>query len=398
MFYQLKDLKDKIYNEVNEMTIILNELKKIFNIKSIFLLIIITMTMYFLFIEFNIVNFPNGRPSLDIYDIFVDMKDSYGEFMDEEEFEDFKRKYEETKKEADKYIQSREDFRELGITNYDEFIDMDNTTNNEFEKLRDDVIFNKRIDVFWELPCRKEYIRAYENREEYILNGVENEKQEARIIDILEKGLETSVFHDLVFFNYNQLIKPVAMTILLSVMFMITPIYIRDDKDKINYLQYTSKMGRHIFKKKIISGLLAAFIITTLQFICFFFIYSSNNVSMFFNCNINSIYNTIISWYDLTFIQYIILTVLGVYILAFVFALISMVVSSIGQNYITLIGIQLPIALFTFTVLLRYLLHFVTDISKPKYFWAISYIVLILIGTISMMIRWRKERKMDIVD
>ena len=98
MFYQLKDLKDKIYNEVNEMTIILNELKKIFNIKSIFLLIIITMTMYFLFIEFNIVNFPNGRPSLDIYDIFVDMKDSYGEFMDEEEFEDFKRKYEETKK------------------------------------------------------------------------------------------------------------------------------------------------------------------------------------------------------------------------------------------------------------------------------------------------------------
>ena len=149
------------------MTIILNELKKIFNIKFILLFILITLIMYFLFIEFDIKYFPNGRPSLDIYNIFVDMKDSYGEFMDEEEFEDFKRKYEETKKEADEYIQSRKDFRELGITNYDEFIDMDDTTNKEFKKLRDDVIFNKRIDVFWELPCREEYIRAYENREEH---------------------------------------------------------------------------------------------------------------------------------------------------------------------------------------------------------------------------------------
>ena len=382
------------------MAIISNELKKIFNIKSILLLIIITTIMYFLFIEFNITNFPNGRPALDIYNIFVDMKDCYGEFMDEEEFEDFKIKYEEAKKEADKYIQSREDFGELGITNYDEFIHMNenNATNKEFEMLRVDVIFKKGIDVFWELPCREKYIRVYENREEFMLSEVENEKQEERIRDILEKGIETSVFTNVVFSNYNELIKPVAITILLGVMFMITPIYIRDNKDKINYLQYTSKTGRNIFKKKMIAGLLGVLIITTLQFICFFMLYSSNNVSMFYNCNINSINNIMASWYDLTFIQYIILTVVGIYILAFVFALISMVISSIGQNYITLIGIQLPIALFTFTILLRYLLLYITDIDYPKYFWAIAYITLILIGTISMMIRWRKERKMDIVD
>ncbi len=380
------------------MTIILNELKKIFNIKSILLLIIITLIMYFLFIEFNITNFPNGRPLLDIYNIFVDMKDSYGEFMDEEEFEDFKRKYEEAKKEADEYIQSREDFRELGITNYDEFDNMDenNATNKKFEKLRDDVIFNKRIDVFWEIPWRKEYIKVYENRDEFMLNRVENKKQEARIRGILEKGLETSVFTDVVFSNYNELIKSLAMTILLSVIFIITPIYFKDNKDKINYIQYTTKTGRNIFKNKIMAGLLAAFIITTLQLICFFGVYSLNNVSMFFNCNINSIYNIIISWYDLTFIQYIILTVIGVYILAFVFALISMIISSIGQNYITLIGLELPIALFTFKVLLNYLLHYITRISYPKYFWAISYTGLILIGIISMLIRWEREKIADV--
>lgn len=378
------------------MDIIINELKKIFNIKSVILLVLINIIMYFLFIEFEINVFPNGRPALDIYNMFVEMKDNYGEFMDEEEFEDFKGKYEEVKREADKYIQSREDFKIAGINNYDEFVSME-TTDKELDKLHNDVFFEKEIDLFWELPWREKYIRDYENREELMMSSVLNEKQELRVKEILGKDLETSVFHDVIFFNYNRLIKPVAITILLSVIFMITPIYLRDNKDRINYLQYTSKIGRKIFKKKIIAGLLASFIVVTLQFICFFSIYSINNTSMFFNSNINSIYNTIISWYDLTFIQYISLTVVGIYILAFVFTLISMLISSIGKNYITVIGIQLPIALFTFIILLKHLIYYMTSIDQPRYFLSLSYMILILISTLSMRIRWIKERKADII-
>ena len=378
------------------MDIILNELKKIFNIKSVILLILINIIMYFLFIEFEISVFPNGRPPLDIYNMFVEMEDDYGEFMDEEEFKDFKVKYEEAKREADGYIQSKEDFKRAGIMNYDDFVNMD-TNNKELKKLNNDVIFKRKVDVFWELPWREEYIQVYGNREDYMMSKASNEKQEARIKEILEKNLETSVFTDVVFFNYDNLIKPVAATILLSVMFMITPIYLRDNKDRISYLQYTSKTGRKIFKKKIIAGLLASAIIVTLQFICFFSIYSTNNTSMFFNSNINSIYNSIISWYDLTFIQYIYLTVIGIYILSFTLTLISMLVSSIGNNYITLIGIQLPIALFVFVILLNYLIHYMTSIFYPKYFLELSYIALMLISTVSMIVRWRKERKTDIL-
>ncbi len=379
------------------MTIILNEVKKIFNIKSVLLLMAITGVMYFLFIEFHITNFPNGRPALDIYNMFVEMKDKYGEFMDEEEFEDFKVRYNEAKEEADKYIQSREDFKKVGITNYDEFVNMD-ISNKELDELHSDVIFKKRIDVFWELPWREEYIRVYENRDEIIMSSASNENQEVRIKEILEKDIGTSVFNDVVFSNYNILIKYVAITILIGIMFMITPIYLKDNKNKMNYLQYTSKIGRDIFKKKIIAGILSAFIIISLQLIGFFVLYSSNNVSMFFNSNVNSIFNSIISWYDFTFIQYIILTVVAIYVLGFVFTLISMLVSSIGQNYITVIGIQLPIALFTFKVLLKYLINYMTSISYPKYFLPVSYLVLIFIAIMSMTIRWKRERWLDIVD
>lgn len=375
------------------MNIILYELKKIFNIKSVILLVLINIVMYFLFIEIEITSF-NSLGS--IYNMFVEMESSYGEFMDEEEFEDFKLKYEEAIKEADEYIQSREDLRRVGINNYEDFANMDHE-NEELYELYRDVIFKKKKDVFRELPWREEYIRVYENKEELMILRASNEKQELRIKEILEKGLETSVFNDVIFSSYNELIKSVAKTILLSVMFLITPIYLRDNKDKVNYLQYTSKTGRKIFKKKIIAGLLASFILVTLQFICFFIMYSTNNTSMFFNCNINSIYNTITSWYDLTFIQYIALTVIGTYILAFVFTLIPMLVSSISKNYITAIAIQLPIALFAFTILLRYLIHYMTNIWYSKYFTGILYMILIFISTISIIIRWKREKKADII-
>jgi hypothetical protein len=378
------------------MDIICFELKKIFNIKSIVLLVLINIIMYFLFIEFEVTHFLNGRPALNIYNMFVEMKSEYGEFMDEEEFEDFKIKYQEAIRKADEYIQSREDFKSAGITNYEEFDNMD-LTDKELDRLYNDVILDKKIDVFWEIPLREEYIQVYENKEQIMMAHATNEKQEARINEILKKSLETSVFNDVVFSNYNNLIKSVATTILLSVMFIITPTYLRDNRNRINNLQYTSKTGRYIFKKKIISGLLASFILVTLQIVLFLGLYSTNNISMFFNCSINSIYNSIISWYDFTFMQYIILTVVGIYILAFVFTLISLLVSSIGQNYITVIGIQLPIALFTFKILLKYLLYYITDIRYPKYLLGFTYMGLIFISIILIISRWKREKKVDVL-
>ncbi len=351
------------------MDIICFELKKIFNIKSIVLLVLINIIMYFLFIEFEVTHFPNGRPALNIYNMFVEMKSEYGEFMDEEEFEDFKIKYQEAIRKADEYIQSREDFKSAGITNYEEFDNMD-LTDKELDRLYNDVILDKKIDVFWEIPLREEYIQVYENKEQIMMAHATNEKQEARINEILKKSLETSVFNDVVFSNYNNLIKSVATTILLSVMFIITPTYLRDNRNRINNLQYTSKTGRYIFKKKIISGLLASFILVTLQIVLFLGLYSTNNTSMFFNCSINSIYNSIISWYDFTFMQYIILTV---------------------------VGIQLPIALFTFKILLKYLLYYITDIRYPKYLLGFTYMGLIFISIILIISRWKREKKVDVL-
>lgn len=377
------------------MRIILNEIKKIFSLKMVSLLMLISIIMYFLFISFYIEYFPNGRPKLDIYNISVEMVDNYGEYMDEREFEDFKSRYDELVKETDRYIQSREEFIKADITTYEQFQNMD-TDNKELDKFYKDIIFKRKIDIFWELPQRENFITLYENREEFRKDKPLNNQQERRIKELLKKGSRTSVLPYMVLENYNDLIKPVCSLILIGIIFIISPIYLRDSKNKVNYLQYTSKTGRKIFKKKIAAGLLSAFIITTIQLIYFFTIYSLNNVSMFYKCNINSIFNYRVYWYDLTFIQYIVLTVVAIYSLAFIVTLISMLVSSIGRNYITIIGIQLPIALLTFIVLLRYIIINMTDIRYSQLFLPLCYLILIFIGIIPMVIRWRKESVLDV--
>src|SRR5690606_8517626 len=80
------------------MQILLHELKKIFSWKILLLLLLINTILYFLLIEFEIKYFPNGRPDLDLYRVGVEMVEKYGTRIDDHEFADFEKIYEEKKK------------------------------------------------------------------------------------------------------------------------------------------------------------------------------------------------------------------------------------------------------------------------------------------------------------
>ncbi|WML33272.1 hypothetical protein [Clostridium sp. OS1-26] len=387
------------------MGIVINEIKKIFNTKMVILLIIINIIMYFLLIEFDIKHFPNGRPAGDNYRIAVQMQKDYGTNMDEEEFENFKSIYNEKLKEADKYIQGDKEFRELGIKNYKEFIEKkeenlykDKESESKLDKLYSRIMFKEMVDLFWEIPQREDIIKRYENKDKFMFMNYRNltKQQETRIKEILNNKSDTSVFHEVIIENYNFLIFHVSLAILISTIFMISPVYLRDNKNNINFLQYTSKKGRKIFKSKAIAAIISSFIITTIQFICFFALYSQNKVGMFFHSNINSLLNFRHSWYDITFIQYIAITVAAVYILVLAFTMMSILVSSTAHNYIALVGVQLPIALLIFKVFLRTAVTDLVDIRFKEGIVPLCYAVVVILLIALIIKRWRRERVADI--
>ncbi|MEG0854967.1 MAG: hypothetical protein RSG52_00660 [Terrisporobacter sp.] len=92
------------------MGIIVNELKKIFNIKSIILIFFITVIMYKIFI---IPSESISEQSEFINNIHVEMVKKYGNTMDENEYKDFLNTYNEKAKIADEYVKKDKDFSRL---------------------------------------------------------------------------------------------------------------------------------------------------------------------------------------------------------------------------------------------------------------------------------------------
>ncbi|MCB2341634.1 hypothetical protein [Clostridium estertheticum] len=377
------------------MRIIFNEIKKVFNVKMIVLIMFISLIIYYLFISFNFRYFPNGRPNKDEYNISVQMLKDYGTSMDKKEFLNFKELYNKQLEQADKYLKSKPEFVKSGITTYKNFNSI-NMDNKKLGKLRDKVFFEDGVDMFWELQVRSEIIAEYENINRHVSSLSKNQLE--RYHETIKNSSITSIFPEFVFRNYNELINNVAMLIVLSIIIMVSPIFIKDSRNNINYLQYTSNIGRKIFKTKLITALISSSIIISVQIICFFILYSHNKVGMFLNTSINSVFSFNTSWYNISFIQYIVLTVVGIYILGFAVTLIVTLISRIAPNYITLIGVQVPITFAILNISSNYLLNSLTSTRFPKYLQPLAYTILVCIGLILISIRWRKEKIIDIVN
>lgn len=402
------------------MKLIKYELEKIFTIKSVAILIIITGLMFLRFVV------PHAGVSGNrelVKDTAAQMVKNYGNTMEEDEFLDFKEKYNKKVAKAEKIIKDNKEFADLGVINYEEFFKI--TRNNGEEKYQSQEIqdlsykytYHDEISIFRELWEIENILICYDytlfnNEDPYHGSSINENKSTwvksvPRMKEIISSGDIKSLLPYKVFEEYDAQIKSVTTIILVSIVLMISPIYLKDKITKLNYIQYSSKIGRSLFKKKIIASLLASILIITLQLLVFFIYYSKQGTSVFFGCNISGYYNTPVkSWYDLTFKNYIGVTILCVYAVDIIMSLISIYISSKVNTYISLLGIQV-VNLFIFNnLLLKLLVNYVTSmyininrlwtVYLPKYTFEIVYLLLIIIVSTIMYIRNKREQKIEI--
>lgn len=381
------------------MNIIKNEIKKIFNPINMIVAALITIIIWFLFISFNIEYFPNGSNIYD-YDTSVYMLKNYGTSMDEEEFKDFKKYREEKIKEANRYLLSDEEFAKENINSYEEYISFTSKigNNQKVDKLINKVMFEDNVEVFWELQSLDNLIESYEDKEFLISSNYEEESpaQKARHEEIKDSNGFNSPLNFMIFRNYNSLIFGINLLVLICIPILICPIFINDNKNKVNYIQYSTKTGRKLFIKKVIASLISSIVITTIHLGILFTVYKSNNTYMFWDCSISSFISAMSSWYDITFGQYIILSVILTYIVSIITSIVTICVSSRTSTYISAIGIQIPI-LFIFGCWLKAIgMDYLTTTYYPKYILHIIYGLLILISSVMLIRRIKREKVSDI--
>lgn len=387
------------------MSIITNELKKIFNFTNLIIVAIATIIIWNLFIEFEIDYFPNGQPDLQHYNNAVYMLNTYGTSMDEEEFKEYKKLREEKAQEATEYLLGKEEFIKAGGLTYDDLrsnreINPETKNQKALDKIHQKIIFEEDKYLFWELEAMDYEIMRYEDKETWVGLGNHdmNSKQLERQKEVINSEQSNSPLSFGILRNYNGLILGAVVLILVSVAIIISPIFLNDNIKKINYLQYSSKIGRKLFKKKLLSGLIATFTIVTVQLGILFTIYKVNNTYMFWDCSINSAISDVLSWFDFTFGQYIILSVMVIYIVALVYSIIVMFISSKVNSFIALIGIQVPIVFGIYPVL-RNIIEYKalgTSVHISKYTLPIAISMLILIGITLILKSNKKELIIDI--
>lgn len=379
------------------MRILLNEMKKILNWKMIILLVIMNSLLYFLLIDFHIKHFPNGRPELDSYNIGVEMVNKYGVEMDEGEFQDFKMIYDAQIQEANAYLHSHQEFVEAGIKTYEDFKNIDYSSNEKLNNLRNKVMFEEKVTAFWELQERERLIEFYNDKERiYDVMKKYYDTNSIKRLDELKREGHFQVYMEVVLSNYKDYIYNIAITIVLSIVLIISPVFIKDRSRKLLDLQYTTRKGRNLYKTKVAAGLISAFFVMTVLISLYLSLYSLNNTSMFFDVPIYAFIGPV-HWYDITFFQYIVLTVLAVYILGFVFTLLAMSFSTFMPNYISLIGIQIPLVVALFSYGLNYLIRDIIIIGIPQWLVPSIYCGMVFISILLLIILWKKEKKRDIL-
>ena len=382
------------------MRIIINEIKKLFNLKILLILGLIVFIICKIFISFWIEVFPNGSETPD-FNLSVQMLKDYGTTMDEKEFEDFKEKSALREKEAYEYLKGDKEAQELGIKSYRELRESldKGKTDEKVEALHSKIYFKDNVYLFWEMQSRESLIASYENPLNRKAEVYSSKPNKYKRLKELEKGDQLkSVLSYVTFLNYDSLITNFSILVVVTLAFIISPIFLRDEKNKVNCLQYSSKTGRKIGSKKVISAMITAFGISTLELIVLFLMYIPNDTLQFWNCSINSKFNYMVSWFDLTFGQYIMLTILVIYIITFVVTSVSLFVSSKVKSYVALIGIQVPILGALIMFLDNIGLNHMTTINYPKYIPLIAYVVFIIISILLIINLLKNEKNRDVLN
>lgn len=379
------------------MQILLHEIKKILTWKMLILLIFVNWIVYFLFIEYDVNYFANGKN--DSYRIGIEMINNYGIEMDDKDFLDFKKVYNEEVEKANHYLQSKKEFVDAGMGTYEDFRNNYDPSNKELDALHNKVYFEDKVKLFWELQERERLIENFEDKEVLMENERKYAKdhQKIRYDELIASG-DYPVYTGVAIENFERFIKNVAIAIILSVVLLLSPIFIKDRYRRLQDLQYTTRKGRNLYKTKTVAGLIAAFMVMTSLLIIYFGLYSLHHISIsvFFKVPVH-MFNGLMYWYDPTFFQYIVLTVSAIYILGFIFSLLAMSFSSIMPNYISLIGIQIPFVMAMLIFGLTYLLWHIISIRLPQWVVPISYSAMIVVSVAFVVSLWKREKKRDIV-
>lgn len=348
---------------------IARELKKIFEIKRVLMILVLAVLFYILFFQKNvgIPSYSSDRANLQVS---VTLKEKYGTEMDENEYRDLLNSSDYSEKnKIDLWIKGNKDFQQYGIENYAGLLAVQDSLSDEAAGFLISQISNRfteeeqqaALDHVWIKDYMESLAESYDmeihtNQQTSYYSEI-SQKNEKRIAERNQEEVY-SLMPDSVMKNYLAILPDFAIFLFLSMILLIVPYSVKDTMEGINILQYTSPKGCRFYWKKMVSVLISAGILCGVEIGFFVLMLSRNNTFYFSDCFVSGFRNPFISFTKLTFGQYIIMSLVYMAVIGLCLAVITYCLSSCAHNYISAIAFQIPGIIFAILVALIFMPHF----------------------------------------
>jgi hypothetical protein len=379
-----------------EMKLFFYEVRKILSWKLLLLILLVNVLLFKLLIEFDLKYFPNGRPAGDHFDIEQQIIPLFGAEWDETELLELQAMYEKEMSDADAYLAKDPEAVALSMDSYEKFKNYD-YVNEQQEAYHNKIVFDSDEDFPWRLQTYDWYLTQRQYREDAIIAYMNyaSEGQKKRLQQLLDEE-RFAVYSEVVPSNFKTYKTSIAIAIFVSIAILISPIFIRDKIANVVPLQYSSAKGRKLYRTKWLAGLFSGTLLTAILLLFYMALYGTNDTKSHFDLPLTS-FSWNYYWYDITFWQYIILSVTVIFALSVVLTILIMAISSVVPNRIVLIGVQIVVLFVMIAVGTTYVVRNVIDLNYAQLFVPSLVGGFTLFTGLFMWAVWKRELKRDIV-
>lgn len=348
---------------------ILQELKKLFEIKRLLLILLLGILFYILFFHKN-VGIPVYSSERINLEVSLDLKEKYGYELDQNEYKQLLNNSNQTEEsKIDEWIKANEDFKKNQIANYRELLaNQDSLPDKIAGSLIGQIAteFTEKqqqsaLDNIWRVDYVKSIVEVYDtetksNTSEFY-NADKLNKSSKRIEERNQKEVY-SLMPDVVMRIYLTILPDFAIFLFLSIILLIVPYSVKDTMEGITVLQYASQKGCKFYWKKTIAVFISSFVLSVIETGLLLIMINKNNAFSFVNCYVSGFQNPFITFMKLTFGQYMFMSLFYIILIGLCLSMITYWISSYTNNYISAIAFQIPIIIFSIVISLTIMSQF----------------------------------------
>lgn len=333
------------------------EMKKLITIKKLLLLAGFFILYFLMFIQ-PYVQMHSGSYYQET-DIIQGIIDQYGTHIFPEEFERLKAERPEyVLGKLDKYIAADADFAAYDIHTYREFLEK--SGGRAFSLEEEDLLWMKIYSEFNVDEVAEEmtlqimydvwdyYIDTYETEtggaDSTVFYNNLTPEQKQRISQRNEQEVY-GILPPKVLQNNFEVLRFFAVFLILSIIFMVMPYMVSENRSRMSLLQYSFRKGRSYYIRRVAAVLGMVLLLTAAQAGLYLGTAKLNRVIEFWDCDISGYSSGFVSWFPLTLGQFTILTWVLAALFGMGIALIVFVITGYLNNYINAIAWQLPLAI-----------------------------------------------------